>query len=105
MPRALRKSTCKDLFDFTTQRDACCDVCVTVMDPLMSQRRKKSRDCDQPWSDKWCNHRLTRHVQRHQAAKKHLSENPDIEVTPQVACSMVKPHKVVGELDIEEKRS
>ena len=103
MPRALRKSTCKYLFDFATQRDACCDICITVMDPLTSQRRKKIRECDQPWSDKWCNHRLTRHAQRYQAAKKCLSEKPDVEVTPHAACPMVKPHKVACELAIEEE--
>ena len=46
MPATLSNTACEDIFDFETQKDDIFNVCNILMDPLISQRRRKQKDCE-----------------------------------------------------------
>ena len=75
MPIALRNTTCKDLFDFDSQKDAICNAYSAAMDPLLSTRRKRIMLCDKIWDSKWSNNRYEHIRLRYHAATKHMKEN------------------------------
>ena len=90
MPKLTRCSTCVDLFDYETQRDACCDACLKVMDPLHNNRRRYKRVCDKPWDDKWRDHRYISRVKRHIKAKQYLDDMPTSHLVEESACPAIK---------------
>lgn len=90
MPKALRSTTCKDLFDFCSQKDAICNACIGSMDPLIKQRRKNTRCCERPWDIKWSNNRYDHIVKRHCAAVKHMQGMPDVDISPEAACLSIR---------------
>ena len=81
MSIALRNTTCKDLFDFDSQKDAMFNTCLAIMDPLLSTRRKRITLCDKPWDSKWINDRYEHIRLRHHATTKHVKENHVTELT------------------------
>ena len=78
MPKALRSTTCKDIFDFDSQKDAMCNIYMNAMDPLIKCRRKRSIECERPWDAKWSTNRYEHIVKRHCAAVNYMKDKPDV---------------------------
>ena len=86
MPKALRSTTCKDLFDWDTQKDAMCTACKNAMDPLLISRRARSSVCEKPWDSKWSVNRYEHIRLRYHAATKHMKDKPDADISVESAC-------------------
>ena len=90
MPKALRSTTCKDLFDFYSQKDAICNMCISTMDPLIKQRRKQTKCCERPWDEKWSSNRYDHIVKRYCTAVKYMQGVPDIDMCPGTVCPSIR---------------
>ena len=90
MPKLTRCSTCVDLFEHETQRDACCDACLKGMGPLRNNRRRCKRACDKPWDDKWRDHRCISRAKRYVKAKQCLDDMSTSHLVEKSACPDIR---------------
>ena len=81
MPIKLINTTCKDHFEFDSQKDATYNACLAAMDNLLSTRRKSTMLCDKPGDSKWSNNRDENIRLRYHAVTKHMKENPVAELS------------------------
>ena len=89
MPKTLRNTTCEDIFDFETLKDAICNVCISLMDPLTSQKRRKKNDCEITWDAKWITNRHKNAVKGYSTDAMHMKDMPEVELCDETACPSV----------------
>ena len=89
MPETLRDTTCEDIFDFETQQDAICDVGTSLIDPLISHRRIKQKDCERTWDAKYITNMYKYVVKRYCASVRHMKDRPEA-MCDQSACPSVR---------------
>ena len=90
MPKALQSTTCKDLFDFYSQKDAICNICIGSMDPLIKQRRKNTRYYERSWNIKWSNNHYNYIMKRYCATVKYMQSTLNIDISPEAVYPSIR---------------